>query len=77
MISENFISNFVSTAASTFLRTTILEAVFRASNPVFVTVSNKFTPYFLDRFLANEKDPYPLAYVLVLGFIEQHVISVC
>ena len=48
------------------LWTTFSEAVFRAYSPVF---SNSF-PYLLDRFLANDKNPYHLAYFLVLGSIE-------
>ena len=59
-----------SPVASVALRTTFLEAVFRASSPVLAAVSNNCFPYLLDRFLANHKNPYPLTYFLVLGSIE-------
>ena len=45
----------------------VLEAVFRESSSVF---SNCF----LD-FLVNDKNPYPLTYVVVLGFIEHRRIA--
>ena len=57
------------TASATFplkyspiLWTTSLEAVFGASSPV----SNNCYSYFL----ANDKNPYPLTYFIVLGSIE-------
>ena len=50
------------------LWTTFLEAVFKESNPV----SNNYFLYFL----ANDKNPYPLTYFLVLGSIEYRRISI-
>ena len=35
-----------------------------ASSPIFVVVSNNCFPYLVDRFLANDKNPYPLTYIL-------------
>ena len=55
---------------SAALWATFLKAVFRASILVFVAVSNNYFPYFLDRFLRNEKNTYPLKYFFVLGSIK-------
>ena len=46
--------------------TTFLETVFRASSPAFVAVSKNCFLHLLDRFLANDKNPYPLTYFLAL-----------
>ena len=43
---------------------------------VFVAVSNNCFSYLLDRFFANDKNPYPLPYCLVLGSKEECVFSV-
>ena len=59
----NFISDFVSYEfyfASAVLWITFSEAVFKASSPAFVAVSINCFPYLLDKFLANDKNPYPL-----------------
>ena len=57
-----------SSVASAVVWTTFLEAVFWAINPVFVTYSKKnFFLYLLHRFLANDKNPYSLIYLLVFG----------
>ena len=50
--------------------TNFLEAVFAASIFVLLVVFNNFFVYLLDRFLANDKNPYPLTYALVVGCIE-------
>ena len=65
-----------SAVASVVLWTTFLEAVFRASSPVLVAVSNNCFQYLSERFLANDKNPYPLTYFLLLGSIEKNVISI-
>ena len=57
------INSLVSSAA---LWTTFLGAFFKASSPVS---SNQFL-YFLDKFPANYKNPYPLTYFLVFGSID-------
>ena len=51
--------------ASAALETNFLEAVFAASNSVFVAVSNIFPSYLSDRFLANDICPYPWAHCFV------------
>ena len=51
-----------SPVASAALWTTFLETVFRASSPV----SNNCFLYLLEKFLANDKNPYPLTYFVVL-----------
>ena len=45
---------------------TFSEAVFRASSPVLVAVSNNCSPYLLDRFHTNDKNPYPLTFFSLL-----------
>ena len=59
-----------SPVASAALLTNFLVAIYRASTRVFVAVPNNRFPYFIDRFLASDKNPYPLTYFLVLGSIE-------
>ena len=54
------------------LWTTFLEAVLKESGPVF----NNCFLYLFDKFLPNDKNPHLLTYFLVLGSIEQHVISI-
>ena len=44
-----------SSVASTVFCTTLLEAVFAASIPVFVAVSNNFLPYLSPNFIAKDK----------------------
>ena len=61
----------ISLVTSAVLFATSLEALYAASSPVFLAV-----PYFSDRFLANDKDPYPLRSSLVLGFIDKQFNSV-
>ena len=56
-----------SPATSAALWTTFLRAVFRASSPV--------SYYCFQYFLANDKNPYPLTYFLVLGSLVYCVIS--
>ena len=65
-----------SPVAPAVLWPTILEAAFAASSPTFARVSNIFFFCICQRFLANDKNPYPLTYFIVLGFIEERVISV-
>ena len=48
-----------SPVASAVFCTTLLEAVFAASIPVFVAVSINFLPYLSPNFLAKDKKPYP------------------
>ena len=50
--------------------TTFLGSVFAVFSPVFVAVLNNLYRYLLHRFLANDKNPYPLMYILALGSIE-------
>ena len=57
-----------SSVASVVLWTTILGAAF--ASPGFVVTSHNFFPYWSNRFLANDKNPYPLTNILVLGSIE-------
>ena len=57
---------------SLVLWTTFLEEVFKESSPV----SNNCFLCLLEKFLANDKNPYPLRYFLVLGSIEQPNISI-
>ena len=45
-----------SLVASAFFCTTLLEAVFTGSIPVFVAVSINFLPYLSSNFLAKEKN---------------------
>ena len=45
-------------------------------HPVLAAIFNNFFPYLLDRFLGNDKNPYPLTYFLVPGSIEYRVISI-
>ena len=52
----------------TYKFTTLWEPVFTAFSPVF---NNCFS-----YFLANDKNPYPLIYFFVLGYIEHRRISV-
>ena len=54
-----------SPVASAALWSTFLEEVVKASSPVF----NNCFPYFLDRFLANDKNIYPLTYFISLFFV--------
>ena len=61
-------SGILSSKNSPALWSTFLEEVFGASS----AVSNNFFLYFL----ANDRDPYPLAYFLVLGSVEYYHISV-
>ena len=68
-ISSTFLE-FSSAGVSAALQTTFLDEVFRASYPIFVAASNTFLLYLLDRFLENDKNPYPLTYFLVIGLIE-------
>ena len=63
--------HIISLVTSAVLFATSLEALFAASSPVFVAV-----PYFLDRFFANDKDPYPLRSPLVLGSIDKQFNSI-
>ena len=65
-------SAILSPKNSPVLWTTFLEAVFKESGPV----SNNWFLCLLDKFLANDKSPYPLVYFLVLGSIEYCVISI-
>ena len=49
---------------------TLLEAVFAGSIPVFVAVSLSYLQYLSPNFLANDKKPYPLQYFLNFGSVE-------
>ena len=51
-----------SPVASAVFQTTLFEAVFAASIPVFVAVSINFLLYLSPNFLANDKKPYPLTF---------------
>ena len=55
-----------STVNSAALWTPFLEAVFRASNPVLVAISNNCYPCLLNRILANGKNSYSSINFLVL-----------
>ena len=71
----NFVRDFISInspVASTASWTTFLETVFRVSS----LVSNSCFLYLLEKFLANDKNPCPLTYFLVLVFTAYHVISI-
>ena len=46
---------------SAVLLTAFLEAVFAASSPVFVAVSNNSFLYFSDRLLSNDKNLYSIS----------------
>ena len=59
-----------SPVASAVFWTTLFEAVFAASIPVFVAVSINFLQYLSPYFLATYKKPYPLTYFLNLGSVE-------
>ena len=59
-----------SPVASAVFCTTLLEAVFAASIPVFVAASNNFLPYLSLNFLENYKKSYPLTYFLNFGSVE-------
>ena len=50
--------------------TTLLEAVFAASIPVFVAVSISFLPYLSPNFLAKDKKPYSFTYFQNFGSVE-------
>ena len=50
--------------------TTLLEAVFAASVPVFVAVSISFLLYLSLNFLAKVKNPYPFTYFLNFGSVD-------
>ena len=69
-----------SPVASAVFWTALFEAVFIASVVDFLTVSRSFWLYllfkFLPMFLAKDKNPYPLTYVLSLGSIE-YLIFIC
>ena len=41
-----------------------------------IPVANNCFLYLLEKFLANDKNPYPLTYFLVLGAIAYRVISI-
>ena len=72
---RNFVSDFPtinSPVASSALWSSFMEAVFRASS----LVSNNCFLHLLEKFIANDKSPYPLTYFLVLGSIEYRVISI-
>ena len=56
--------------ASVVFYTTLLEAVFAASVPVFVAVSINFLQYLSPNFQAKDKKPYPLTYFLNFAFVE-------
>ena len=56
-----------SPVASAVFCTTLLEAVFAASIPVFVAVSINCLPFLSPNFLAKDKKPYPLPYFLNSG----------
>ena len=53
-----------STVASAALSYTFLVAVLKAFIYVFVAASNNFLRYLLERFLPNDKSPYPFTYFL-------------
>ena len=59
-----------SLVTSAVLQTTFLETAFKASIPVFVTVSDNCFPYLFNRFLASNKNQYPLTNFLVFISIE-------
>ena len=67
---QRFLFHINSPVASAALWTTLLKADFRVSSFVLVAVSHKFFPYLLDRFLANDKNPYPLTYFLIFDFVK-------
>ena len=56
--------------ASAVFCTTLLEAVFAASIPIFVAVSIHFLPYLSPNLLAKDKKPYALTYFLNFGSVE-------
>ena len=56
-----------SPVASAVFCTTLLEAVFAASIPVFVAVSINLLPYLSLNFLANDRKSYPCTYFLNFG----------
>ena len=80
---SNFISYFISyqiiksSVASAVFWTTLLDAIFAASMPVFVAVSINFLPYLLPNLLANDKKPQPLTYFLNLGSVEYLIFIRC
>ena len=53
-----------------------LDAVFKAFISVFAVESNNSLLYLLDRFLLNDKNPYPLTYYLVLLSLKYNTSSV-
>ena len=59
-----------SPVASAAFWTTLLEAVFAASIPVFVAVSTNFLPYLSLNFFAYDKNPWPLTYFLYFDSVE-------
>ena len=59
-----------SPVASAVFYTTLLEAAFAVSIPVFVAVSINFLLYLSPNFLAKGKKPYPLTYFLNFGSVE-------
>ena len=76
IISSRFLEGFTillailfpknSPVASAALRITFVLAVFQA----FIPACNNCFQYLLDKFLANDKNPHPLTYFLVLGSTE-------
>ena len=56
--------------------TTLFEAVFATSIPVFVTVSINFLPYLSLNVLAKDKKPYPLTYFLNFGSAEYLIFRI-
>ena len=64
-----------STVASAALSYTFLVAVLKAFIYVFVTASNNFLRYLLERFLQNDKSPHPLTYFLRLSRITDYHYS--
>ena len=54
-----------SLVVSATLWATFLEAIFGASSHAII-----FFPYFLDRFLVNDKNHYPWTHFLVMGSIQ-------
>ena len=42
----------------------------------FILVSNNYFLYLSEKFVANDKSPYPSTYFLLLGSIEYRVISI-
>ena len=70
MLSDVVSCRFIMSVASAVFLTTLLQAVFAASYPIFVAICINSLPYLSPNFLPNDKESYPATYSLYFDSAE-------